>query len=578
MVNQATFDEAVKRGVISPEEIKTVLSKNPNLVHLEGTADTSQEESPIVKGINTVYGFTEGMASELRSVMVGMAQMGAKLVPDSLGGKALDSFLHKAEGASRNMLSKAEKQSPIATGLGQVAGIVASGLAPIGAASAATKASGLIKGEGLVSGALRGAASGTTAGALGGLASYTPEGGSKLEQAGFGAALGGALGGTLGGIGSAVSGVKKALAGPGLDDLLSQIDPNDINKVKRSVERAQEAGVVITPGQASGNMALVRDEARIPLNTESRKKLYSALTTSSANLKKGFSDVLDKIVPEGEDALTKIKSTAYSDALPTDIPKDQAAKLLKNQHIKDAIGPAGNRKLSPSTADTIKQFPNHTQVGFFHSLKQYLYNKADSVGADRLAASDARILKLAAQEIDTTLKKVPAYQVASDAANRLHQRESLMAKLNSLEVKPGQSSPTLEQFYVAFAKSPEQRAELLKPLSKDARKSAVKLIHVLQDTVNSPLMSAVLKAPIERKASVGGTATYNALKSMQAFFQGKENGKMVDIIISGKYVDKIDEISKIKNTKTRMGALVHFLSQVGGVQSGSLLGTGSVEE
>lgn len=272
------FDDLIPQGVGKPAGSGTVDDLIP------GASTLSDVNTGIAQGL------TLGFKDELFSGIAAPFRAGARAIVGGDEGKSFAQRLSDAYSTEletqRQILKRAQERSPVATGVGEVAGAL---LLPIPGGAATTLPRTAFRSAGIGAG---------VGGAFGfGTGEGTQD---RLTGASIGAASGGAAGGVLPFIGSGLSLAGRAINQGVIEPLRGAL--NVENAAGRQVRNAlaADAALIANPQQRVQDLAAAEHRGQPVANIDLGGERTRSLARSSADLS-----------PEGRDALNQVIDTRF---------------------------------------------------------------------------------------------------------------------------------------------------------------------------------------------------------------------------------------------------------------------------
>lgn len=305
----------------------------------------------------------------IKNILVGLGTAGQNVAKTFTGGKSPSVDMESTFGVTP------ENRSNVIQGAAQYAPLIASGgLGLLGDAAIGTAYGATQDPDSPATGAA--ITGGTNAGF--GLLNTLVSSSNPIIKAGARMAAGGLLGYGVGGKEGAVFGVGGGLVAPTMmkrmgigkdvgQDVVSMINPEDMPQVHARINAANEEGLSITPGEASGRPDIRAREIRLGRVGQGASESYNIGKERMADEKSKIRELKNEISPAGLDSAHEIRKASqnaikelettrskatepyYTAAKSEEIPQHELDNLLETPRIKDTMHEVLNDKdLAPT--------------------------------------------------------------------------------------------------------------------------------------------------------------------------------------------------------------------------------------
>lgn len=180
-----------------------------------------------------------------------------------------------------------------------------------------------------------------------------------------------------------------------------------------TIEQAQERGVVLSPGAATADPALVAEELKRGGNfsPETKRFLADVIGTNANNTQELIDDLVSTIIPEGRGSISEVVSKFYADASDDILPVEVFKQFREDPVIEQIINSAMKNPASKGAYEAYQ--PN--SVGRINFVLKELQSQIDALGGTDQAAYLINLKN----KIQTSVKKSSEnYRLALDASQR----------------------------------------------------------------------------------------------------------------------------------------------------------------
>jgi hypothetical protein len=256
---------------------------------------------------------------------------------------------------------------------------------------------------------------------------------------------------------------------------------------------AQRLGTFLTPGESTGSIPVLANEARLATNPEQQSVIEKALLQRSSVLHGAVNDMVNSLVPEGVDAAEAAKQALYEKVAPMPISDAAQQKLASNPIIANNV----SKMLKDPNWNTEGLDPN--SVGFWDKVKQYMDH---NINYDKVSAGGADMKSAVGTLRDTIDGEVPEYGQARSTAQRLILQRNLQNQINDIKLNPADDTPALNQVYDKLFSTQAQRNEILKTIQTANPDPAAS--QQAQDLMNTLGAVRTSKLPMSLSKAVSG--------------------------------------------------------------------------
>lgn len=526
-----------------------------------------------------------GFNTSISQIPEGVSQ----LVANSLPFEGLQQRVREIHEQTQKDYQTAKKQNPKSAMLGYALGEIGQAATiPLTSAKLINRGKPLINhlknlGRAVAEGAGIG-------GALSG-AQYVEDGQNRLDNTISGGLVGGALGGAFN-IGHGIyKGVASTLAketpltNRAAEAEAVRFGTQGIDVTDRSlrtkmsdVKRLQEQGyrdVFLSPAEASGSPVLRAQESNPKLLTkEDQIKLQKDVLSREAEAQRVLDDVVNQIVPEGNQILQNRIDTAYTEAKRHNIPEMFAYELLTTDPVISAAQKtiAKDPSLSKQT-----QSVAFNSVEYFDLLKKTLNDKYNSLKEKGYSTTGAKLkgiedsINNITKVLDDTTPKNPEtgisyYKEARALASRKAAKRVITDVMEKVKPFPGNSEPTANQFYEHVLASKKQFNHFLKQLDKiedpktkeiavENAKSIRRILNSISDTGLNKTLNKSLTSSTRLPTGLGELSGQRA----RAVLGAKSSTAFVNILPSSIWYEELQKISKMSSDKAKVKRFSDFL-------------------
>jgi hypothetical protein len=180
-----------------------------------------------------------------------------------------------------------------------------------------------------------------------------------------------------------------------------------------TIEQAQERGVVLSPGAATADPALVAAELKRGGNfsPETQRFLADVIGTNAKNTQELIDDLVNTIIPEGRSGISEVVSKLYADASDDILPVEVFKKFREDPVIEQIINSTMKNPASKGAYEAYK--PN--SVGKVNFVLKEIQAQIDELGG----TDKADYLINLKDKIQAAVKEVSEnYRLALDASHR----------------------------------------------------------------------------------------------------------------------------------------------------------------
>ena len=241
-----------------------------------------------------------------------------------------------------------------------------------------------------------------------------------------------------------------------------------------TIEQAQERGVVLSPGAATADPALVAAELKRGGNfsPETQRFLADIIGTNAKNTQELIDDLVSTIIPEGRGSISEVVSKLYADAgddiLPVDIFKnfreDPVIEQIINSALKNPASKGAYEAYKPNSVGRVNfvlkelqaqidSLAGTDQAAYLIDLKNKIQTAVKGSSENYRLALDASQREKTAEEVLNALTRagsgeiIPATNYAMDFVNNFSNRqvkEQMVFGIKSLS-DPKQQKEALEK-------------------------------------------------------------------------------------------------------------------------------------
>jgi len=513
----------------------------------------------------------------------------SQLVANSLPFEGLQQRVREIHEQTQNDYKVAKEQNPKSAMIGYFLGELGQAAAiPLTSAKLISRGKPLVNhlrnlGRAVAEGAGIG-------GALSG-AQYVEDGQNRVDNTISGAVIGGGLGGALN-LGSALyrggRGVLSKETPPTIKVAEAEavrfgtqgIDPNDaiLRRKMADVKRLQEQGyndVFLSPAEASGSPVLRAQESNPKLLTkEDQVRLQKSVLSREAEAQRILDDVVNQIVPEGNQILQNKIDTAYTEAKRYKIPEFFAYELLTTDPVIAAA-----QKTIAKDPSLLKQSQglDFNSVEYFDLLKKTLNDKYNALKEKGYSTTGAKLkgiddsINNILKVLDETIPKNPEtgisyYKEARALASRKAAKRAITDVMEKVKPLPGNSEPTANQFYEHVLASKKQFNNFLKQLDKiedpktrgiavENAKSIRRILNSISDTGLNKTLNKSLTSSARLPTGLGELSGQKA----RAVLGTKSSAAFANILPSSIWYEELQKISKMSSDKAKAKRFADFL-------------------
>ena len=203
-----------------------------------------------------------------------------------------------------------------------------------------------------------------------------------------------------------------------------------------SIEEAAERGVVLSPGAATLDPALVAQELKRGGNfsPEMMRFLADVVGSNAKNTQALIDDLINTIIPEGKSKISEIVGELYAKANVDLLPTEVVAKFRSNPVIQKIINEAQKNPASKAAYDA--HAPN--SIGRFNYVIKEVQEQIDALGGSDAAA---HLIKLKKELQQAAKEASENYRLAVDGSQR---EKTAVEVVNALtKAGDGQVVPSL---------------------------------------------------------------------------------------------------------------------------------------
>ena len=500
------------------------------------------------------------VGSTARGIMQGLQVPGFNTAPPGMKdiGSSSMGLMDQVQKDDEKDYADAKERSPIASRVAYGGATLAQAYGPGGVYKAGTGILGAVKA--MSTGALSGAA-------LAG-SQYVHEGESRLQNM----LVGGAIGAIIPGAIAAVRGVAKPLIGgfskgAATKDLMSTIKSTGddaIGEARETFTAARRLGTQVTPAEAVGGQGLINLEKRIRMTPATQEKAINIVAQREGQLQAVKDKVIKGFVPEGDDVNAAVTKELYSKVEHLQLPPAELSKILSDPVIEDALKLAGKQK-----GYKLDQFAPGS-IGQLDKAHAALRDQIKEL-TDKGATSLAKGLKESDKVLMNSLDNLsPDYKLARESAQRGIIKNKYLKKIGAAgKDLPGEDTATSSQVYDKLFSSAPLRKQFIEDVVTTGGdpQQAKDLMRVLNRIQKSPLLKLSKDNVAPAVVRKHGDVTARTLDTVVDFMRGRYNNALFENITDPKFLDKVTQLSQIKDTPTMAQELVKVLK---GIKPGSV--------
>ena len=251
-----------------------------------------------------------------------------------------------------------------------------------------------------------------------------------------------------------------------------------------TIEQAQERGVVLSPGAATADPALVAAELKRGGNfsPETQRFLADVIGTNAKNTQELIDDLVSTIIPEGRGSISEVVSKLYADAsddiLPVDVFKnfreDPVIEQIINSALKNPASKGAYEAYKPNSVGRvnfvlkelqaqIESLAGTDQAAYLINLKNKIQTAVKGSSENYRLALDASQREKTAEEVLNALTRagsgeiIPSTNYAMDFVNNFSNKqvkEQMVFGIKSLS-DPKQQKEDLEKMNFLFSLIPK---------------------------------------------------------------------------------------------------------------------------
>lgn len=583
-------------------------SSNP-FMQAPGQGESSQGSSTFMDGISAFNRQFERLA-------LGSMQLMSNFLPESVN-QSVERVRKLGYGGlvvGQNEADLAAKRSPIASGVGTVAGAIGAGTAygamgtTLGGAAlgAASPAASAALGEASAAHPiLTGAASGTASGAGIGALDEADSGTQRMEKTALGGAAGAVLGAALP-VGRSIkhwvtdspgqSSISSKLFTPdkaALKDVAATVGSevgNNPAAIQQAVQSGKSLGVNVTPGEAFPESQGVVERVLKPSDQMKNEIIRPQYTEKVAQTKDAIVNTISKMAPEDAkqqvDGLFQSLNKQYitpNGAVSTEAAEAGVPDIVKNTPVLAQK----YQELLKAQSDKIKGLPTNS-VSFMDQMRKSidddLYNNKNYLNPDRpLSIDDRAALQEARVKLQSTLNQSPEYVAAMDIARKANIQSTYKKLIESQSFKAGRGNDLgLDEYRAALFKTKEKQDKFISDVittggDPEQAKSVIDLTDKLAKSPLKNILNVASKGDPDYQRLYGkdvGIVQSAVNKVMNARYYNS----LLNLTMDPKWSDKVAEVLAQKGTTKKLNKFVQLIKDVsdtGAVQTGAVGATSS---
>lgn len=180
-----------------------------------------------------------------------------------------------------------------------------------------------------------------------------------------------------------------------------------------TIEQAAERGVILSPGAATADPALVAQELKKGGNfsPETQRFLADIIGSNAKNTQALIDDLIDTIIPEGKGKISEVVSELYAQANDDIIPADIFIKFRNNPIVESIVSSTNKNAAEKAAYGSYK--PN--SIGKFNFIIKEIQRQIDSLEGSDAAA---QLIKLKKEMQEAAKNSSEKFKMAVDASQR----------------------------------------------------------------------------------------------------------------------------------------------------------------
>lgn len=180
-----------------------------------------------------------------------------------------------------------------------------------------------------------------------------------------------------------------------------------------TIEQAAERGVILSPGAATADPALVAQELKRGGNfsPETQRFLADVIGSNAKNTQALIDDLVDTIIPEGKGKISEVVSELYAKANDDLLPAEVFIEFRNNPVVESIVSSTNRNAAEKAAYDSYK--PN--SIGKFNFIIKEIQRQIDSLEGSDAAA---QLIKLKKEMQAAAKNSSEKFRVAVDASQR----------------------------------------------------------------------------------------------------------------------------------------------------------------
>jgi len=230
---------------------------------------------------------------------------------------------------------------------------------------------------------------------------------------------------------------KKVLS----EELLQGLNPAERAKALANKEAGAEAGINLSPAEASGNPLLAKTEAKLPANTEQEMQVHrhkeaqkvaqkaavdeflDGISESSSNAPEELRKAIDAMIKGKKETRGKEAGPLYAESRKNEVPFEQMKSLLENDVVREAFKDVTAKS---TFREELKGKPVNS-IEYVDMVKKRLDDKIDTAMRTGETYEAGLLQKAQKALLDAADQASPKYKEARDAF------KGLSPEINKLE-------------------------------------------------------------------------------------------------------------------------------------------------
>lgn len=355
----------------------------------------------------------------------------------------------------------------------------------------------------------------------------------------------------IGSLGSLVSGGRGKIASAGPD---SRPAEEVRTRGAQAIQEASDRGIVLTPGAATANPALIAQElkAGTGFSQETQRMISDLIGSNAKNTQELIDDLVSTIIPEGKSNIDNAVHSLYDKAKDDIVSSPDMAKLRSNPSIQSVVN---DILKNPSSKQAYERYaPN--SVGRLNFVIRELQSKIDAVDGTETADF---LIGLRKELQDVAKSNSPTYSAALDAAQRNFTSQEVLDALTKVGANEIIPSTNYANSFVSHFSNKSIKEKMVKginsisdPAQRDQAKA--KMNYLLQLLPKVSEMESTLNSFLKRDlADIAkrGTVETSAFYTLENLLNKNNNEALIRFILDpNKTVDRLLEITPKRYTKT----------------------------